>query len=132
MAPSPNVTVTTPLAGASREKLIASLHDHQNFLKVTNDQLQETKLLDGTPGTASSKCTYEIYSKGQSAYKQILTNSAEGLNSDVTMSVMGGSLHLTSDWKVIGDNLVEEVYIDTNFIIRKAVSRLIPLQEVDN
>jgi hypothetical protein len=121
MAPTPNISLKTALAGASREKIIASLHDHQNFLKVTNDQLQDAILQDGTPGTVDSKCTYEIHSKGQSPYKQIIMNEADGIISDVNMSVMGGSLQIVAHWKIIGDDLVENVFITANFLIRKAV-----------
>jgi hypothetical protein len=121
MAPTPNISLKTPLAGAPRDKVIASIHDHQNFLKVTNDQLQDAILQDGTPGMVDSKCTYEIHSKGQSPYKQIITNEADGIISDVNMSVMGGSLRIIAHWKVIGDDLVESAFITANFLIRKAV-----------
>lgn len=53
-------TITTPLsAGVTREAVIAVLHNHESYIKITCPQLIDYKHISGTPGVGNTcKCKY--------------------------------------------------------------------------
>lgn len=119
--------ISTPLpAGTPEQSVIASLHDHDAYIRTTCPQLISQKHLSGTAGAggAGEPCVYEITDKrpiGQTTFKMTLTNVVDGVDAVVEGKAPTGSMVVRSRWRVRGGRLDEAVEIESNIVTRKFI-----------
>jgi len=121
---TPTTTVSTPLpTGCTPEQAIAALHNHELYIRITCPQLVSHKLLSGKPDV-NEPCVYEVTDKkpiGQTTFKLTLINVADGIDTLVNAKPPIGTLTISGKWRVVEGQLVEEVTIDANMLVRKMV-----------
>ncbi|KAJ4364096.1 hypothetical protein N0V83_009551 [Neocucurbitaria cava] len=88
-------------------------------------------------GNKHTQATYYIIDRtpsGQTTYTLTLTNTPHGVNSLVNARPPVGILTISGKWRVSGGQLVEEVEIDANFMMKKVaksnLERVRPEQHV--
>ncbi|KAI3394462.1 hypothetical protein diail_2654 [Diaporthe ilicicola] len=117
-------TVTTPLtAGVEEEAVIASLHNHGTYIKITCPQLIAYKKISGEPAIGKS-CVYEVTDKrpiGQTTFRLTLVNQPKGIDATVVGSAPTGSIHIESKWSVTSGRIEETITIDSNAIMKKMI-----------
>lgn len=117
--------ISTPIpTGLAPETLIAALHDHTLYVKITNPDMISVKQDSGpSPPTIGSPCTYTVTNKnkdGESTMEQVFTNHPDGV--DVSLVIkppVGGDIVIRASWRVVDGVLKEEVDIEAGFLIRK-------------
>ncbi|KAI0852320.1 hypothetical protein F5Y00DRAFT_193100 [Daldinia vernicosa] len=125
-------TISTPLpAGVQPSVLVALLHDHEIYIRITCPQLISYTRISppSSSSSSSSSCsppsssssdsssdssnnpnvdephTFQVTDRrptGQTTYRLTLTNRAEGIDSAVDGKVPTGSIAIRSRWRVGG------------------------------
>lgn len=117
-------TITTPLAaGIKEEAVIASLHDHDVYIKVTCPQLISYKKISGEP-VIGEACVYEVTDKrpiGQTTFRLTLVNQPKGIDATVDGKAPTGSIHIESKWSVTSGRIEENIAIESNAIMKKMI-----------
>ena len=70
-------------------------------------------------GTIYINRTKEVLTIPQTTYKLTLTNVNDGVDSLVNAKPPVGTLNISAKWRVANGQLVEEVEIDANFMMKK-------------
>lgn len=131
-------TITTPIPSTiDAPTLIATLHSHETMIAALCPGLISYEFISGDKAT---EATYSVTDKKpmgqvtptptlfaksypntpkQTTYKLTLTNVPDGINSFVNAKPPVGSLTIAAKWRVAGGQLVEEVEIEGNFMIKK-------------
>jgi hypothetical protein len=118
-------TISTPLPdGLSPEALIAALHNHPLYLKVTNPDLGSFKMSSGpSPPTIGVPWVYAVASKtpqGEHTVDQELINHPEGVDTRVTIKLpVGGTMTIRAKWRVNGGVLKEGKELEAGYLMRK-------------
>jgi hypothetical protein len=122
MAPTP--TISTPLPNdISPDAIIALLHDHETYIKLTCPQLISHKLESGD-ASASEPCVYHVVDRkpiGETTYTLTLTNTPEGIDSLVNAKPPFGTLIITTKWRIADGTLTETMDIEANMIMKKMI-----------
>lgn len=117
-------TITTPLAtGVKEEAVIASLHNHDTYIRITCPQLIDYKKISGDPA-AGEVCVYEVTDKrpiGQTTFRLTLVNQPKGIDATVDGKAPTGSIHIESKWSVTSGRIEESIAIDSNAIMKKMI-----------
>lgn len=117
-------TITTPLAaGVKEDAVIASLHNHDVYIKITCPQLIDYKKISGEPAIGEA-CVYEVTDKrpiGQTTFKLTLVNQPKGIDATVDGKSPTGSIHIESKWTVTSGKIEESIAIDSNAIMKKMI-----------
>jgi hypothetical protein len=126
--------ISTPIPnGLSPEALIAILHNHPFYLKVTNPDLTSFNMSSGpSPPTIGVPCVYAVTSKspqGEHTVDQELVNHPEGADTRVTIKLpVGGMMTIQAKWRVNGGVLKEEVELEAGYLMRKMAKR--PIEKI--
>lgn len=116
--------ITTPLAaGVKEDAIIASLHNHDIYIKVTCPQLIEYKTISGESAIGEA-CVYEVTDKrpiGQTTFRLTLVNQPHGIDATVDGKAPTGSIHIESKWSVTGGRIEESIAIDSNAIMKRMI-----------
>ncbi|PSN65412.1 hypothetical protein BS50DRAFT_57559 [Corynespora cassiicola Philippines] len=113
-----NVSTAIP-AGLDASSVLAALHNHELMIKTLCPALISFEF---ESGDKNSQATYNITDKkpiGQTTYKLTLTNVADGVDSLVNANPPVGHLTISGKWRVANGQLVEDVEIDGNFMMKK-------------
>ncbi|KAK2614762.1 hypothetical protein N8I77_001565 [Diaporthe amygdali] len=117
-------TITTTLAtGVKEEAVIASLHNHEVYIKVTCPHLIDYKKISGEPAVGQS-CVYEVTDKrpiGQTTFRLTLVNQPKGIDATVDGKSPTGSIHIESKWSVTSGRIEESIAIDSNAIMKRMI-----------
>lgn len=117
-------TITTPLAaGVNEEAVIASLHNHDTYIRVTCPQLIDYKKVSGEPAIGEP-CIYEVTDKrpiGQTTFRLTLVNQSKGIDATVDGKAPTGSIHVESKWSVTSGRIEENIAIDSNAIMKRMI-----------
>lgn len=117
-------TITTPLAaGVKEEAVIASLHNHDIYIRITCPQLIDYKKISGEPAIGET-CVYEVTDKrpiGQTTFKLTLVNQPKGIDATVDGKAPTGSIHIESKWSVTSGRIEENIAIDSNAIMKRMI-----------
>lgn len=118
-------TITTPLsAGVKEEAVIASLHNHDIYIKVTCPQLIDYKKISGGEPVIGETCVYEVTDKrpiGQTTFRLTLVNQPKGIDATVDGKAPTGSIHIESKWSVTSGRIEESIAIDSNAIMKRMI-----------
>ncbi|KAI1397842.1 hypothetical protein F4819DRAFT_490183 [Hypoxylon fuscum] len=127
-------TITTPLpAGCQPVGVLAYLHDHQAYIRITCPQIISHRRLSGPTISVvvpnDEPCAFEVTDRrptGQTTYKLTLTNKPDGIDSLVEGKAPTGTMAIKTRWRVrsdaeAGNVLDEEVEIDSNMITKKII-----------
>jgi hypothetical protein len=121
---APTCTIKTPLSeNVSAAELVRSLHDHDSYIKITCPQLISYELESGVP-TSSEPVVYRVTDKkpfGQTTFSLTLTNTSDGINTLVNAKAPLGAIVIKGQWYVTEGNLIENVEIDANMVMKKMV-----------
>ncbi|KAL5461567.1 hypothetical protein PMIN06_002069 [Paraphaeosphaeria minitans] len=113
-------TITTAIPSTiDASTLIATLHNHETMIAALCPGLVSYEFISGDKTT---EATYSITDKkpiGQTTYKLTLTNVPDGIDSLVNAKPPVGALTIAAKWRVAGTQLVEEVEIEGNFMMKK-------------
>ena len=117
-------TITTLLAaGVKEEAVIASLHNHDIYIKITCPQLIDYKKISGEPAIGNS-CVYEVTDKrpiGQTTFQLTLVNQPKGIDATIDGKAPTGSIHIESKWSVTSGRIEENIMINSNAIMKKMI-----------
>jgi hypothetical protein len=117
---APTTSVSTPIPdGVSPDAVIKALHSHENYIKATCPQLISYELESGDP---SNSAVYAVTDKkpiGQTTYKLTLTNQPDGIDALINAKPPVGTMTISSQWRVAGGQLKEDVEIDANMVMKK-------------
>ncbi|CAN8095197.1 unnamed protein product [Discula destructiva] len=117
-----NITTRFP-AGIKRDAVIATLHDHDIYIRTTCPDVIEFHKISGTPAVGSS-CVYEVTDKrpiGKTTFQLTLVNHHDGVTATVNGKAPTGSILVVSKWLVHADRIEEVVSIDSNFVMNKMI-----------
>lgn len=139
--PTMSSTITTPISPTIQPStLIATLHNHDIMIKALCPGLISYAFISGDK---TSEATYSVTDKkpigqvhppffsfplplfstfpdiSQTTYRLTLTNVTSGIDSLVNAKPPVGTLTIAAKWRVAGGELVEEVEIDGNFMMKK-------------
>jgi hypothetical protein len=121
---SPTFSHTTKLPeGVSSEAVVKALHDHDAYIKIACPQLVSYEFESGSK-EIGQQAVYKVTDKkplGQTTYTLTITNLADGLDTLVNAKPPVGTLIITGKWRVTAGELLEEVDIDGNMIMKKMV-----------
>ncbi|KAF9732380.1 hypothetical protein PMIN01_09238 [Paraphaeosphaeria minitans] len=130
-------TITTAIPSTiDASTLIATLHNHEIMIAalcpglvsyefISGDKTTEAtySITDKKPigqrTTTSSPSTIIPNTPKQTTYKLTLTNVPDGIDSLVNAKPPVGALTIAAKWRVAGTQLVEEVEIEGNFMMKK-------------
>ncbi|KAF1978736.1 hypothetical protein BU23DRAFT_186737 [Bimuria novae-zelandiae CBS 107.79] len=113
-------TITTPLpANIDAGTLIATLHTHDTMIKALCPGLISYEFVSGDKNSEATYSVTDKKSMGQTTYKLTLTNVNDGIDSLVNAKPPVGTLTISAKWRVVKGELVEEVEIDGNFMMKK-------------
>ncbi|KAF2852466.1 hypothetical protein T440DRAFT_525911 [Plenodomus tracheiphilus IPT5] len=115
----PTSHISTPLNGVNASIVIAALHNHDLMIKILCPALVSYVF---ECGDAHTQATYSITDRkptGQTTYTLTLTNTSAGVNSLVNARPPVGVLTISGKWRVSGGQLIEDVEIDANFMMKK-------------
>ncbi|KAF2119687.1 hypothetical protein BDV96DRAFT_642701 [Lophiotrema nucula] len=113
-----NVSTSIP-TGLAQDQVLAALHNHDLMIKTLCPALISYEFESGDPNT---QATYSVTDKkpiGQTTYKLTLTNVVDGVDSLVNAKPPVGILTIAGKWRVKNGQLVEDVEIDGNFMMKK-------------
>ncbi|QDS70213.1 hypothetical protein FKW77_006942 [Venturia effusa] len=112
-------TVKTALPkDLSPETLIAALHNHELYFKLSDPDVISTVLKSGDPSKIGEACVYTVTSKAHTADYQV-TSQADGLDTKAAVKSPVGTLNITTKWRVADGTLKEDIEIEANFVMRK-------------
>ncbi|ORY06900.1 hypothetical protein BCR34DRAFT_489813 [Clohesyomyces aquaticus] len=113
-------TVSTPLpAGLSAEAVLSALHNHDLMIKTLCPALVSYTFESGNAQTSATYCVTDKKPSGQTTYKLTLTNRATGVDSLVIARPPVGVLTISGKWRVRDGQLIEDVDIDGNYMMKK-------------
>jgi hypothetical protein len=123
---STTTTISTPLpASTTKDSLIATLHNHDLYIKATIPLLITYNKTSATDvPVLNEPTTYSITDKkpiGQVTYTLTLTNRTEGIDARVDAKPPVGSLIIKSHWVVTDEEVKEEVEIEANIVMKRMV-----------
>jgi hypothetical protein len=114
-------SVSTPLpTNCTPEAAIAVIHNHELYIKATCPSLISHSRLSGSPNIGEP-CVYDVTDKkpiGQTKFKLILTNVADGIDTLVNANLPVGELTISGKWRVADGVLREDVVIKANMLVR--------------
>jgi hypothetical protein len=104
--------------------LIAALHNHFLYLKISNPDLVSSYLSSGpSPPSINSPCIYSVTSKskgGVHTVEQEFVNYPKGVDTHVSIQLpVGGTMTIRAKWRVIDGILKEEVEIKARYLVQK-------------
>ncbi|KAF2247638.1 hypothetical protein BU26DRAFT_552309 [Trematosphaeria pertusa] len=112
--------VATPLpAGLSQTTVIAALHNHDLMIRTLCPALISYEFESGDMSTQAMYIVTDKKPIGQTTYKLTLTNVPDGVDSLVNAKPPVGVLTISGKWRVRNGQLVEDVEIDGNFMMKK-------------
>ncbi|KAF2124484.1 hypothetical protein P153DRAFT_379568 [Dothidotthia symphoricarpi CBS 119687] len=115
----PTSHISTPLNGTDATVVITALHNHDLMIKTLCPALVSYAF---ESGDKNSQATYTVTDKkpiGQTTYKLTITNVPNGVDTMVNAKPPVGILTIAGKWRVINGELVEDVEIDGNFMMKK-------------
>lgn len=115
----PTSHISTPIGGIPAAVVVAALHNHDLMIKTLCPALISYHFESGNQNT---QATYSITDRkpiGQTTYQLTLTNVSDGVNSLVNAKPPVGVLTISGTWRVYNGELVEDVEIDANFMMKK-------------
>lgn len=133
----PTSHISTPLNGVDAQIVISALHNHDLMIKTLCPSLISYEF---DSGDAASSATYSVTDKKpigqvpfpslpilqttpltlpQTTYKLTLTNTPTGVDSLVNAKPPVGVLTIAGQWRVADGQLIEDVEIDGNFMMKK-------------
>ncbi|KAI1199897.1 hypothetical protein F5X97DRAFT_321912 [Nemania serpens] len=119
-----DTAITTPLpADTTEQAVIATLHNHDTYIKTTCPHLLSQTHISGTPGP-EQPCVYSITDKrpiGQTTFKMTLKNVAQGIETVIEAKAPMGSMTITSKWRAVDGKLHEAVEIKSNLVMKKLI-----------
>jgi hypothetical protein len=122
---APTTTISTPLpTSASPESLIAAMHDHDLFIKITTPLLIEYSKTSPEDPALDVPIIYSVTDTkpmGKATYTLTLTNRADGIDTEVFAKPPVGTLIIKNQWRVVDGTLKEDVEIDTNIVMKRMV-----------
>ncbi|KAI1191006.1 hypothetical protein F5B17DRAFT_454455 [Nemania serpens] len=121
-----DTSITTPLpADTTSQAVVATLHDHDTYIKTTCPHLLSQTHVCGTPGPGPGRpCVYNITDKrpiGQTTFKMTLTNVAQGVEAVIEGRAPTGAMTVTSKWRAADGQLHEAVEIESNLVTKKLI-----------
>ncbi|TID15999.1 polyketide synthase protein [Venturia nashicola] len=123
MAPTTTINTSLP-ASATPESVIAAMHNHDVFIKITTPALITFTKTSTEEPALDVPIAYSITDKkpvGQTTYTLTLTNRTNGIDTHVLAKPPVGSLIIKGEWRVVDGTIKEDVDIDTNFAIKRMV-----------
>jgi hypothetical protein len=122
---APTTTISTPLPTSSTpESLIAAMHSHDLFIKITTPALITYSKTSPEEPALDIPIAYSVTDKkpmGQTTYTLTLTNRAEGIDTHVLAKPPVGTLIIKGQWRALDGTLKEDVEIETNFAMKRMV-----------
>ncbi|KAI8932296.1 hypothetical protein NX059_010492 [Plenodomus lindquistii] len=115
----PTSHISTPLNGVEASIVIAALHNHDLMIRTLCPALVSYAF---ESGNMRAQATYSITDRkpnGQTTYRITLTNTSFGVDSLVNAKPPVGVLTISGKWRVSGGQLIEDVEIDANFMMKK-------------
>ncbi|KAH8723732.1 hypothetical protein GQ44DRAFT_684389 [Phaeosphaeriaceae sp. PMI808] len=130
----PTSHISTPLEGIDAGIVIAALHNHDLMIKTLCPALISYHFESGDKATQATYSITDRKPMGQTTYTLTLTNVFNGVDSLVNAKPPIGVLTITGKWRVTDGELVEEVDIDANFMMKKVartnVEKTHPVQHI--
>jgi hypothetical protein len=121
---SPTTTITTPFpAGVTSAQVVASLHNHDTYIRATCPELVKYEKVSGEPNTEAG-VTYSVTDKkpiGTTTYSLIIVDRADGIETKVNAKAPVGSMIVESKWVATATELIEKIWVDGNFVIKTMV-----------
>ncbi|KAJ4299872.1 hypothetical protein N0V90_005119 [Kalmusia sp. IMI 367209] len=115
-----STTVTTPIpAGIDDSTIIVTLHNHEIMIKALCPALISYEFISGDNNTEATYSVTDRKPIGQTTYKLTLTNVSDGIDSLVIAKPPVGALTIAGKWRVKDGQLVEDVEIDGNFMMKR-------------
>ncbi|QDS70559.1 hypothetical protein FKW77_010448 [Venturia effusa] len=121
---APTTTVSTPLTTSTPELVVATMHNHEAFIKITTPALITYSKTSTEEPAVDVPITYSVTDKklmGQTTYTLTLTNRATGIDTHVVAKPPVGSLIIKGEWRVVDGAIKEDVTIDTQFPMKNMV-----------
>ncbi|KAF1846264.1 uncharacterized protein K460DRAFT_417383 [Cucurbitaria berberidis CBS 394.84] len=115
----PTSHISTPIGAVDAAVVITALHNHDLMIRTLCPALVSYTFEAGYRNTQATYCITDRTPGGQTAYNLTLTNVPSGVNSLVNAKPPVGVLTISGKWRVAGGELVEEVEIDANFMMKK-------------
>lgn len=109
-------SISTPIpAGMDRDTILDCLRNHDIFFRITCPQLISYQLVSGVSNIGES-VLYEVTDRrpiGETTYNLTLTNRDDGVDAKVEGRTAAGPMTIASKWRVVGNELQEEVVIES-------------------
>jgi hypothetical protein len=122
---APTTTISTPLPTSSTpESLIAAMHNHDLFIKITTPSLITYSKTSPEEPALDVAIAYSVTDKkpmGQTTYTLTLTNRVDGIDSHVLAKPPVGTLVIKGQWRAADGTLKEDVEVETNFAMKRMV-----------
>lgn len=122
---APTTSISTPLPATSTpESVIAALHNHDAFIKITTPALISYSKTSNEEPALDVPIAYSVTDKkpmGQTTYTLTLTSRAIGIDTHVLAKPPVGTLVIKGEWRVADGALKEDVEVETNFAMKRMV-----------